>query len=348
MRHIPVSELPVGATGYKKASEEQVLNTLADDKSIQIIEATDFLKQIVVPGTYSLPRSLNTLSWWKVFNQGAIGSCLGSSDSQTATGVYWLKTGKVIEFCKFGHYLAIQLMADLKGCRPLSIGKDQGSIPSFALIVAAKWGYCPEVWDQALEEMFVAAYGSASGYKNGQPLAPPYPRNYADGLRAYGPWLQDLKNPNSQLRKVMAMFRMDKYIRITKTEHILKAKRAGIGFIQQSSLWHKSFDSHATRIDDFGGPGSGPHSGGHAYQVMDITPDDEFIIGNTWGPGNAQGDTHSTQGWGDEGAKVASQQAEQAIIDDPMTLVYLKTDMEYVKTAPQGPREIPIEKDDWT
>ena len=319
----PISEMPNGATGYRSVSEEEFLNTLADDTDVKIIEADEFLSKFHVPGTYSLPRTLNTLEWWEVFNQGSIGSCLGSSDAQTATGVYWLKTGKVQEFSKFGHYLAIQLMADMKGCRPQSLGKDMGSIPTMALIVAAQWGYCPAE------------------------LAPPYPRSYAEGLQSHRQYIEDLKNPNSDLRKAMAPFRMQKYIRITKAEQILKAKRVGAGFVQQSSIWPKTMDSHPTRIDDFSDSKdpNNRHAGGHAYQVLDITPNDEFVIGNTWDKGNAKGNTPSTNGgWGDEGAKTASMAAEQAIIDDKMSLVYLKTDMEHqASDSGVANRDVPID-----
>lgn len=280
-----------------------------------------------------MPRTLNTLEWWDVFNQLTIGSCLGCSDAQTATGVTWLKTGgEVIEFSKFGHYVAIQLMADLKGCRPISLGKDQGSIPTFALIVAAKWGYMPNIWSSTLESMFVKTYGKASGLRDGQRVAPRYPKSYAQGLQAFKRYIENLRKPESLQRQIMAMFRMDKYVRITKAGQILKAKRTGAGFVQQSSIWPRDMDAKPERVDSFSSSKdpNNRHAGGHAYQILDITPDDEFVLGNTWGQ------------WGDEGAKTISASVEQQIIDDPMTLVYLKTDMPFVQGGTNQYREVPL------
>ena len=337
-QHLNVSDIP-GGVGYKEAiTEEQLLNDLADESDVKIYEADEFLSTIHVPGTYSLPRTLNTLEWWKVYNQGAIGSCLGASDCQTATGVAWLKTGERIEFSKFGHYIAIQLMADLKGCRPQSLGKDQGSIPTMAIIVAAKWGYMPEVWSETIENLYVAKFGQASGLRTGQKIAPPYPRNYAEGLRSHRKYLENLRNPNSQQRKIMSLFTMDKYIRITKADQIVKAKRMGVGFVQQSSIWPKDMDAHPMRINTFSDSKdpNNRHAGGHAYQILDITPNDEFVIGNTWG-----------QGWGgDDGAKTASTEVEQRIIDDERSIVFLKTDMPFVTTAKTAAREIPLKAAD--
>jgi len=349
MLHLPVSEMPDGATGTRKISEDEVLNgitdplpdsvkaTIDDDSPLEIpiVSADAFLSTIVVPGTYSLPRTLNTTEWWDVFNQGSIGSCFGCSDSQTATGVNWLKTGKVQEFNKFLHYVACQLMADLKGCRPLSLGKDGGSIPTMGLLVAGHWGYCPDE------------------------LAPDYPRSYAEGLQTFRQLIEDLKNPNSKLRQAMAPYRMDKFIPIKNTAQIRKAKKSGCGFVQLNSLWPKTMDSHPTLISDFtdSTDPNNRHAGGHAYGVLDVAQadaevgvtDDDFAIANTWGKGNAKGNQAGTQGWGDEGAKYCKDSALQKILDDKMTLCYLKTDMPFVQGSKeqQGPREIPYKSSSW-
>jgi len=309
----PVSELPDGATGYRSVSEQEVLNTLSDDTDVEIIDADEFLAQMVVPQTYSLPRTLNTLEWWNVFNQGSIGSCFGCSDSQTATGVHWLKTGKVQEFSKFGHYVATQLMTDLQGGKPRSLGEDKGSLPTMGLIVAAKWGYCP---DQH---------------------APEYPRNYKEGMQSYRQYIEDLKNPDSKIRQAMAPFRMQKYIRITKGEQITKAKKMGVGFVQLSGKWTEAFDAEPETVSSLGGSLHAQH-GGHAFQVMDLNVNGGFVIGNTWG-----------QKWGDDGCKTMPEHIMDEYLADPMTICFLKTDMEFVKGAsePTGPREIPIKSSDW-
>jgi len=326
-RQLPVSEIP-GGVGYQAVSEEQVLNDLAD-AGISIVEADEFLSRLHIPATYSLPRTLNTLEWWKCFNQGSIGSCLGCSDAQTATGVAWLKTKKRIEFSKFGHYIVTQMKGGL-------LGRDVGSVPTDAIKVAAQFGYCPMKWSEACEELWQAAYGTESNIPPGQRMAPNYPPNYHFGLQSHKQWLDAVKDPNSQTRKVMRLFKMDRYIRITKAEQILTAKRAGVGFVQQSSIWPRDMDQPGDRIttwSDSKDP-KNRHAGGHAYQIMDLTPEDEFVPGNTWG-----------ESWGDEGCKIMGKDIEQAILDDPMTIAFLKTDMPLV--GPKGPREIPLVADDW-
>jgi hypothetical protein len=308
-------------------TEEQVLNELADETDIQIIDADDFLACFSEP-TYALPETLNTLEWWKVMSQGSIGSCFGCSDAQTATGVHWFKTGVRVEFAKFGHYIATQKMGGM-------FGRDVGSDPTDGIKVAAKWGYCPEVWSEHLEEMYKAAYNEASGYAPGARLAPPYPRDYRSGVASHKGWLEAVLNDGSKLRKVMHLFKMKTYVRIKKQSQIVEAKRKGIGFAQQSSAWPASMDAHPKRIDRITGS-LHPRHGMHAYQVLDITPQGECVIGNTWG-----------KQWGDEGAKVASATAQDTLLGDRYTICFLKTDMEYTPDKKQSPRKIPIKASDW-
>lgn len=326
----PLSQFPEGMTaGYQEKSEQQVLNELADETDIQFIDADEFLSRIIVPDAMQLPQTLHTLDWWKVFNQGPIGSCFGCSDCQTATGVHWLQTGERVEFSKFGHYILTQWVGGM-------LGRDVGSVPSDGLKVAAKIGYCPEVWSEHLETVYQAKYNEPSGFSPGQQMAPAYPRSYSEGMKTFRQWLSVAQDPNSNTRKVMALFKMDKYIRITKVDQIYKAKRAGVGFVQQSSKWLAPMDAHPTRIEGFLGRAVNiKHAGGHAYQVMDLTPDDEFVVGNTWG-----------KKWGDEGCKTAPASVEQEIIDHSYSMVFLKTDMPF-SNIKRGPRTITVKGSDF-
>lgn len=331
--HLPISKCPIGTTGYAPGPKgyptcEQFLNELMEESDIQIIDAAEFLATIEVPATYSLPRTLNTLDWWKVFNQGAIGSCFGCSDAQTATGVHWLKTGERVEFSKFGHYIATQKMGGM-------LGRDDGSMPTDGVKVAAKWGYCPEVWSEHLESLYKAEYGEPSGFKVGERLAPAYPKSYRTGLTAFKPWLDAVLKEGSKIRKVMHLFRMKQYLRIKNQAEIVEAKRKGAGFVQQSSYWSESFDANPKRIDRISG-GLHPRHGGHAYQILDITPDGECVLGNTWG-----------QQWGDDGAKVIAKSAEDEVLRNNYTLCFLKTDMEFTPNVKRLPRVIPIRSGDW-
>lgn len=309
------------------------------DTQVPVIAADKFLATINISKTFSVPRTLNTLDWWKCFDQGSIGSCFGCSDCQTATGVLWMKTKKRIEFSKFFHYILTQSFDNM-------LGRDVGSVPTTGVKVAAKIGYCPEIWTPFLEEMYVATYGEASNIPVGKQWVPSYPKDYATGLRQFKPLLDAVKNPESKLRKVMAMFRMDKCIVIDKANQIVKAKVAGIGFVQQSSLWPSAMDEHPTLIKRFKSKITNEqHGGGHAYQIMDLVIDGpvqfdansefqgdaNFGVGNTWSPR-----------WGDEGIKTADMDTEQEIIDDRMSIVNLKTDMPYIPNGSQEAREVPL------
>lgn len=326
--HLPISKCPAGITGYANPiTEEQFLNDLADETDIQIVEADEFLKCVAEP-TYALPETLSTLDWWKVFNQGGIGSCFGCADAQTATGVHWLATGQRVEFSKFGHYIATQKMGGM-------FGRDAGSSPTDGIKVAAKWGYCPEVWSEHLESLYKSFYNESSGYALGARLAPAYPRDYRSGIAAYRSWLEAVSNDGSKLRKVMHLFRMKTYIRVKKQSQIVEAKRKGIGFAQQSSAWPASMDSHPERIDRIAGS-MHPRHGMHAYQILDINSKGECVIGNTWG-----------KQWGDEGAKTASVTAQDQILADKYTICFLKTDMDFKPNKIIEPRRIPIKASDW-
>jgi hypothetical protein len=322
-----LSECPAGISGYRLVSEEEVGNRLSDETNINIIDADDFISQFSEPkGFVGVSQTLSTLKWWDVFNQGSIGSCFGVADSQTTTGVNWMKTGKRVEFDKFFHYLCCQYMADLKKVRPRSLGKDTGSIPSMGLIVAATWGYLP----------------SSLSAK----LGLGYPRDYSTGLRAYGPLLQQLQDPNSEVRKAMAPYRMDKYIPIKNTGQIRAAKRKGLGFIQANSVWPRDMDLHQLIVKSFSDSKdpANKHAGGHAWQIMDIAQavadlgitENDFVIGNSWG-----------MQWGDEGTKYILAAVLDAIIQDSMSVFHLKTDLPHVvNTQQRESRVIPLRRED--
>jgi hypothetical protein len=182
-----------------------------------------------------------------------------------------------------------------------------------ALLVAAKWGYCPATF------------------------CPPYPVSYKQGLRTHRQLVDDLQDESSELRQAMAPHKIKEYVRITKVEQIIEAKKLGAGFVQQSSIWPKTMDEHPERIERFTSSldRTNRHAGGHAYQVLDIHAEtSEPILGNSWG------------NWGDEGAKTISLEAEQAMLDDPMTICYLKTDL--ATQAEWKPRSVPIKMSDLT
>jgi hypothetical protein len=208
-------------------------------------------------------------------------------------------------------------------------------MPTDGVKVAAKIGYCPEVWSEHLEDMYKKLYSTSSGFAPGQKLTPPYPSAYSSGLNAYKSVLNEVSNPDSPLGKAAAMFIMDTYIRVRKQTEMVEFKRKGIGFIQQSSCWPASMDSEKNRISDIRGT-MHPQHGMHAYQMLDCNKNGELVLGNTWG-----------FDWGDEGAKTISVAAQEKLLADKNTICFVKTDMKFKDKKRVKARKIPIKAEDW-
>jgi hypothetical protein len=194
-------ELPESRRGKTGRGKRTVEGQTYSLRKIKSVKSVDVVGVPVYDFEVNIDHSF-------VANSVAVHNCFGCADCQTTTGVNWMKTGKRIEFDKFFHYLCCQYMADLKNVRPRSLGKDTGSIPSMGLIVAATWGYLPSSFSKKL------GLG--------------YPKTYEAGLRAYGPLLQQLKDPNSEVRKAMAKYKMDKYIPIKNSDPRSEAKRSRV------------------------------------------------------------------------------------------------------------------------
>ena len=244
-----VSQLHDGATGLRAENTEDFFSRCYDD-GWDIEEASDWITIAErADPTFQIVDVSTNMSWWKVKNQGPIGSCWGVSGAQVKTAQHYVESGgELIDFSGFMNYLWAQMVGG-------GLGRDNGSLPSAGVKVYKDIGFLPAKH------------------------APRYPGSYREGYRSHKNLLKD-----PEIRKLAAPYRINKMLRVRSTEEIVKCYELGQGFVQIWSKWTQEMDRQSEQITAFRSPGSGGrHAGGHAYQAPALTPGKNPVIGNTWG-----------------------------------------------------------------
>lgn len=322
-----LSECPYGASGVltertengrviKLETSEQVFNDAAD-RGLKIELAEDWLKRLdeQTPPTYSFPPHVNSIEFIELENQGPIGSCLGVSSASVADWLHWIKTGEVLRFSGFFHYLKTQQVDGL-------LGRDMGSVPTSGWMVGQKFGFVPEKYLKTrLPENVVRAWGGV------------YPPSYRDGYPYFAKLLND-----EAVAEVASGYRSQSIVAIKKVDSIVKFIASGQGGVSQCSMWSGGFDEPQDRITRFGSRSRQEQHGHHAYYISGFNNVKECNVTNSWG-------LH----WNgsDEGGKAFDRSAHQQCLDHKHTYAFGVSDMS-VAGASIKPRSIQIKADDWT
>jgi len=240
----PLSQCEPGASGYIVRSENEILDSLAS-KDVPLVEGKDFFKSMQMQ--YALPPHSNDLSAWVARNQGRVGRCVGSSQSQTYDMEHYQDTGEEHLSSMSAHYYLAQEVAGM-------LGSDGGVHPDAGVEVATKIGFVPQ-----------SVYG-------------PQPDTYAEIHQ---------RGVSEEMRAAAEPFKIQSVVRLASFDEVKQAILTQGGHVQTSSLWLAPMDAQPDRIDAFKGPQeNAQHGGGHAWQTIGITPDGEPIVGNTWGAGD--------------------------------------------------------------